>query len=140
MLSPEQIRALPAGPKLDRLVAERVMGWRVFELEEMMHDGNTPRPHCLVMPHGLQVFRESGDLSWFLPSSNIAAAWEAVEALSARDCCLLLETNGPQWFALFTFNDGHDTGSFAAPAAPEAICRAALAAPEARKRGTPQEG
>lgn len=127
-----------AGPQLDALVAEKVMGWRVFRLEQAMHDGNTPRPHCVYMPtpdgEALQVFRESGDLDWWQPSTKIEAAWEVVEKL--KIVVVPITTGG--WIARAGMDiprDGDEiwtggTGWSDADTAPLAICRAALRAQE----------
>jgi hypothetical protein len=132
-MNAEQIRALPAGPKLDRLVAERVMGGRVHLVSSGARgDRGTLYEH---------TSNEGGGGDRPLPhySSDLAAAWQLVDALSARGARLVLEDwSGlvPAWAALFTLADGHDTGQWAAPSAAEAICRAALAAEP--RRAPPQ--
>ena len=94
--------------ELDREVAEKVMGWRIPETwlySEMGHDG--------------EVLREVP-----LYSSSIEAAWLVMEKMREKGWsfgCSCIPTDDT-WIANF--------GSIyiSAPTAPEAICRAALAA------------
>lgn len=58
--------SLPAGPELDRLVAEKVMGFG--------DDDYIPPGRWHVRPNGVD--------DWFKPSTNIAHAWEVVEKMS----------------------------------------------------------
>lgn len=63
-LTREQILALQPGPALDRLVAERVMGWRVT-IGETSHPG---RVIAWPLPDHSGIC--------FEPSTDIVAAWE----------------------------------------------------------------
>lgn len=133
---------------LDVRMAEEVMGWKVFTLEQGLHDGNTPRPHCLRVgvPDGteaLKVFDVNGNIRWWLPSRNIADAIQVAEKLSETNNTLALEdwrSDRQRWGALFTLADGHDTGHYIADTAALAICQAADAviaqtAPAAQPEG-----
>lgn len=70
--TPAEIDALPAGPALDALVAERVMGW-------------VCPPATSVLPVRMWV-GPSGRVHPELPrfSTNIAAAWLVVERIGER--------------------------------------------------------
>ncbi len=131
---------LPAGPELDRLIAEKVMGW------EKDSSAFSPRAHQVIKlmkrlgakelfwwktgPGGLD-FR----IEW-APSTNIAHAWEVVGAIEARSqssedlsCLYLNRYDSEGWCATFALYGREDNGDWSgAPTAPLAICRAALAA------------
>lgn len=103
--------ALQAGREIDALVVERVMGWKVAKPEaaalRFVTMGDTLHPNHV--PHY---------------STDIAAAWEVVEALRARFV-----------FEMYDREDGSYVVKFGqevkrADTAPLAICRAALAAVE----------
>lgn len=136
----EDILALPAGPELDCLLAERVMGWRrlgcwanylpsmgvVFGLGERWHS---------VFPDPAKVYYRDGDTGrLWEPSASADDALRAADALAARGAHLTLEdwrglTHAPApWAALFDLSDGHDTGHAVGETAPHAICLAALLA------------
>ena len=109
--------SLPAGPGLDRLVAEKVMG---FVSEDYVPPG---RWHC----------RPDGREEWFQPSTNIAHAWEVVERLDAQGWdvvvinCTGCHGEAGRWAADIV-NDEHGAIGVHADTAPLAICLAALAA------------
>ena len=127
------IDELPAGPELDALVAEKVMGWYSNELVWCDKGGSV----------GYWVsdevrFREGGHWPAFHPSTDIKAAWEVVENLKS-----LSGIGG--WFSIevpsgdivragFQSHLGH-AGEWRhrsnATSAPLAICRAALKTVEA---------
>ena len=113
-MTPKEIDKLEAGPELDALVAEHVMGWRwaVAECEApSLNDGRCQKPN------GAFVLN-------FKPSRDIAAAWQAVEKFNNYDW--KLESHGEgETFTIY--KDGtHYSGDGAG--APLAICRAALKA------------
>lgn len=114
----EQVLALPAGPALDELIAERVMGWTRRDGPVFSHESRWQAP---------------GVKGWdWLPeySTDIAAAWQVVEKLRAG--CIHMR------LTLSNHEDGRYTCTFdkpmneiyhaAADAAPLAVCRAALLA------------
>lgn len=114
--------------EIDRLIAEKVMGFTWAALVKFEHEGKT---------HTGVAMTESA--AYVLPhySSDIAAAWEVVEKLKARLCeepdTLALEYRGGTWqagFKYFSHEDGWDYGDNAGKAdtAPLAICLAALKA------------
>lgn len=111
---------MPAGPELDRLIAEKVMGWEYSAAYNayFLSDGKRER--------------EPSDWS---PSTNIAQAWEVVEHMT--------QTTKETWefrstttlhTAIFEFDGGRDRpwkpGQYVGDALtmPLAICRAALRA------------
>lgn len=69
--------ALPAGPELDALVAEKVMGWkRGKAITRHERDSSSDyEEYVWLSVEGHVAARR------FRPSSNIAAAWEVVERL-----------------------------------------------------------
>ena len=118
---------MPAGAEMDRLVAEKVMGWR-------------PAPGTYLNEHGDEFscelwvwdgYKDDRDFAqevkrWH-PSTNIAHAWEVVERLCEGDS---------RWaFSLSRDGDNDYHAKFFGPVslgvaakAPLAICRAALVA------------
>lgn len=131
--------------ELEVEVAVKVMGWPVYTLEQALHDGNTPRPHCLLtlVPDGtkaLRVFDTNGNLYWWRPARDIAAAWLVVEKLRER---FRVEVDMPggkrsegDGVEVMLWSDfweqDHPDHIGMADTAPLAICKAALAAAEAR--------
>lgn len=80
----EQIEAMPAGPEMDALVAERVMGWWADANGEWNSNPDLPKLMGVVAPD-----TSFCDLPVWQPSSDIAAAWEVVEKLSDKLWCEL---------------------------------------------------
>lgn len=116
---------MPAGPELDRLVAEMVMGWKLRPDGMAYHGGATGWrvPHPGAVPP-----------AQFSPSTNIANAWEVVERMAPR---LRIQKGGhTPYYAIHRTELGYVAGYWTAvpfltsPAdtAPLAICRAALKA------------
>jgi len=148
----KEIIRLKPGPELDRLVAEKVMGWiepadaempRVWlrweegekryvwagwwiEEPPKDEDGNIPSAWLLA-----------GNKKWS-PSTDIAAAWEVVERLSSR-CFIQIHNQVASFMPLWnvSFESREDMkflGSANAETVPLAICRAALAVMEHNKK------
>jgi len=124
----EEILKLEPGSELDRLVAERVMGWQEssdFAIEKETGD-------LLKIDLSDSIFK--GLWKWS-PSTDIAAAWEVVrKMLDSGWGCEIYSPNNPyalenadKWFVVFAKSEQPD---FRARAlfAPLAICRAALLA------------
>lgn len=98
---------MPAGCTLDKLVAEKVMGWR----EE---DG-----YYYDVKGGIRSL-----LYDFNPSVDIASAWEVVEKLDLFRKYYLTHDSIDEWSI---YLHDYDMEWFAGgPTAPVAICRAAL--------------
>ena len=121
-----KIEEMEAGPEMDALVAEQVMGWHWGEAE----DGVATWTHT-----------DSG-IAWavaeptFSPSTNIADAWQVVEKLIGLGYWISLSHNGNQHAACWDFRlcdrATESKREIAIEAtAPLAICRAALKAVEA---------
>ena len=137
-MTDEEIDKLEEGPELDRLVAERVMGWTYDEPRWLTSDGK---------PTGW-----NGDAHRiFSPSTDIAAAWVVITQAQAfllkagdipGDWVALLGSgidDKPFWSASFgcldpmdwrdaTERDHSDCVHGDADSSPLAICRAALKA------------
>ena len=107
-----------AGPVLDRLVAVKVMGWTLEEKGKWCrwnkNDGN-----------GGTWFPFADGRSLFGPSTNIANAWEVVEAM--EDWLLSLYEDTPGTWAA-AFESGNRKVQCVAATPSLAICRAALRA------------
>ena len=103
------VLAMSAGPEMDALAAERILGLKL-------------------------LYDYQGSLLTFLPacSTSMDGAMMLVNALSARGCGLILEDwrnleNAPApWAASFDLPDGHDTGHAMGQTAAEAACKACL--------------
>lgn len=109
---------MPAGPEMDRLVAEKVMGWHARGFDGKRHDWYD----------GHDFIR---GWSYWNPSTNIAHAWEVVVE-RMRDhsrffnVCQRLEVC---WCEVVDY-EGMPLDRTKAETAPLAICRAALKALE----------
>lgn len=144
---------MDVGRELDAEVAERVMGLRVVardwpcgynydgcEREAWSWPEEPPPMHfepwpVYVTERGTWPARR---LEPIVPvsaySTDIAAAWLVVEKLAAQGLRLSLDAfGGDPWWAEFADEKWERGAQATAPTAPEAICRAALAAME----GTP---
>ena len=98
----DEIERMPAGPEMDAMVAEKVMGCRGL----FRHSDGTPLCEC----HGLRPVPRY--------STSIAAAWEVVR--KARSICIDRGRDYATYQCCFN-------GSISvADPAPLAICRAAL--------------
>ncbi len=128
---------LPAGAELDRLVAERVMGWRWHQPPKYDYHGPLPEQGAVLVPPG---FDEKG-FEWppkgvipvgffcsaFNPSTNIAHAWEVVEKMNAAGLWQLLSQDWAfNWCCGFAKAGEFGPSGGWCDTAPLAICRAAL--------------
>jgi len=126
----EEILKLEAGPELDRLVAEKVIGWEEGKDFDCSGEGT-----LIHYPFRNRVLSKK-----WSPSTDIAAAWEVVRRV--------FELKPTLGFVLFTDISGHCRAAFYdileyidqvvpvseiddAETVPLAICRAALLAVEA---------
>lgn len=123
-----EILALQPGRELDALVAEKVMGW------PPIGEGEPYRLHQHrggVIANGIPQRFNSGviPLTW-QPSTDIAAAWQVVEAMRPEYGFWIDGDDG----YIVEFQHGmpgmtdYRHGRAFAPTAPEAICKAALLA------------
>ena len=123
---------MEAGPQLDRLVAERVMGW------EYVIDGEgTGWIDTATEQFIAKYSHEDPSQPEIEPppfSTHIASAWEVVEKLKTNGMLINLDDDGEGWeVEIFEVNtvgrSGHcvEWDSYASKA-PLAICRAALKA------------
>lgn len=110
---------LDAGPEMDRLCVEKVMGW---QKEKWDRNGNRSS--------GVLWSTEEGARhpAAFCPSTNIAHAWEVVERMRQRS--LFANVMQRQEVAHCTFEDydGLEVSRWKAKTAPLAICKAAIKA------------
>jgi len=117
----EEILRMKASPELDRLVAERVMGWREGQKETLQS-----------LKCGIGILGEKA-----LPrySTDIAEAWKVVDKmLDGGWACEIYSPNNPyaledtdKWAVVFARCELLDHRAEAS-SAPLAICRAALLA------------
>lgn len=131
MVAPDHFQAvtkLIPGPVLDRLVAEKVMGWEPFgELSEI-------GAQCYASLDGTRRV-SPGRSSDFEPSANIAHALEVVGHFAGKLHDFSLNFYGDMWMAGFGEHDpcgcmklNGDPSSISGDTAPHAICLAALKA------------
>lgn len=123
----EQILVEPAGRQMDAWVAEWVMEWKVTDDKLFAFSHNTKKGYMLGQ-HADIAFVET-----FMPSSDIAAAWQVVEKLTANEWSSQFEFNKFCWWILFfridpVLPEEISEGVGEADTAPLAICRAALLA------------
>jgi hypothetical protein len=138
---------MPAGAEIDALVATRVMGWPTIGMNTPFREAGNA--------HGVVVREDDGwlkpmrfarvgdacplDDSW-RPSTDIAAAWQVVEAVIHRgryvhddnrdgmtDCRLMFHPYDRTWECRFSWSSAYsvEASDFSLPLA---ICRAALLA------------
>ncbi len=115
---------LPAGPELDRLIAEKVMGWK-WDAGQNWYAGSS----------GAGTSPRTG----FWPSSNIAHAWEVLGKMECPQLTRIESDSIPDgeggeiaihqcWrCSCETFREGASV-AVEADTAPHAICLTALAA------------
>ena len=133
----DEILKMEAGEEMDRLVAEKVMGWKIFK-----HDyipigtqdeiwGCDNGVHFIKgIPYKLDTTTSEGNLyshSWknWEPSINILAAWEVVEKMNYLQ---ILHLSSGEWQVVFSKTISDIFHLAYAETAPLAICRAALLA------------
>lgn len=120
------------GPELDALVAEKVMGRK----REHEFDNDSDDPTCYYCNAYLSSRGRpcAGDPPY---STDIAAAWEVVEHMIERDMRVNVSTcyqpdDGTPWICTLERHESQigDPNKWTeyAETAPEAICKAALAA------------
>ena len=113
----EQILTLEEGARLDRLIAEEIMGWH--ENQGRKEWFNSDSKYTGYVVQGPVKYPKDT----FNPSTDIYDAWRIVEKLgnSSLQCC----AGGSKilWYVSFSF--GREA---TAKEAPLAICRAALLA------------
>jgi hypothetical protein len=80
---------IPAGPELDRLIAEKVMGWEL----ERTKDGRFERWNrkdgngCAWYP--MPKIGEHHGEHWFAPSTNMAHAIDVMNAVTSKITCFV---------------------------------------------------
>jgi hypothetical protein len=74
-----QAHNMSAGPELDALLAEKVMGWRRFD--NWSQTMGKERPFFLVGESGVIVYRHPDLGKSWSPSKNMADAWDVVEKI-----------------------------------------------------------
>jgi hypothetical protein len=115
---------MEAGPELDRIVAEKVMGWKLLP-------GPTPKSSLWALP-GDRIM----GVEWS-PSTNIEAAWMIIDHFAARPqpndhLPIELKMIDVDLWECAIWADGGESAlvgyTAKAPTAPHAICLAALRA------------
>ena len=122
----EEILKLEPGPELDRLMAEKVMGWK------RTTEGAPPGCAYWKDDDGFVRANETpgGSLNWN-PSTDIAAAWQVVEKLASKGIVVVIESEGAlnNIYEVLFHRWGSDAiVGIARGSICEAICRAALLA------------
>jgi hypothetical protein len=131
-LSEEDIMKMEAGPDLDRLIAEKVMGFTLYTDLFYMYRWNDSRHLNFPCDLNLTILQ-------FNPSRNIKMAWEVIEKI--KDSFILNLCYTDEWcchLLQFDQKPGETEEDFAeiinieinatAKTAPEAISKAALLA------------
>lgn len=116
--------------EIDKLVAEKVMGW-VAGGNGYWHDpARGPADASFVGSTRWTIYGPDGDGEFvnFRPSEDIAAAWEVVEAFPCEDVFLgsAHDVQSNRWQWCVSFNNPEDIAY--ADTMPLAICLAALKA------------
>lgn len=121
-----KIADMPSGPDMDRLVAEKVMGWKW---------GQTGADYCgwggakSYPGEGWNRKNDAHRGNWY-PSSDIANAWDVVEHMNRKTGGFMVQDWGEKFLVGFGPADpaGVRRNVATADAASLAICRAALLA------------
>lgn len=127
---------LPPGPGLDALVAERVMGWERLEGQELL-DRLWPDNYPSQNKHQERVWvrrgtdevmacKECGTIPSY--STEIAAAWEVVEAVKFYNMAIKWDADGAWLSGIPNPFWGVPVHEGRGDSVPHAICLAALAA------------
>lgn len=126
-MTKEEILAMEAGPEMNALVAEKVMGWIWIDGEYGHPTEKGPFNDCECPSHSYQ--------KTLLPrySTDIAAAWEVVNKLGRKSINKIAAETGLATFLLVQYPNGTWKANFSgyrtsveADTVPLAICRAAL--------------
>ena len=119
-MTKDEIQVIPAGPEMDMLVAQNVMGWTIGPEEEIwdQHMHFKQKVQCWLSPAILEYWI----VGKFNPSSDISAAWEVVEKMQSMGYCF--DADGNARVKRIRFGIGQEIGE--AETMPLAICRAAL--------------
>jgi len=130
-----EIDEMVAGPELDRLVAEEVMGWHLA-----LGDWNSEllRRSQVWLNESGAYMREAENSGIggrpFKPSTDISAAWEVVERFRQHGGQPLVYWDADKQRWLAGMGDDFLSDTWSAWTAPLAICRAALKARRAAKK------
>jgi len=123
----EEILALEAGRELDALVAKKVMGWHLVRWADETDGGRVWKGDAgeYRAPYSVDP-----NPKWrWSPSTDIAAAWEVVDALMDNGIGLpQIFHDGQLWVASVSDCTRKKSNMASALTAPLAICRAALLA------------
>ena len=135
----EEILALEPGPELDRLVAERVMGWKAWRNSVPHHWAREEQG--VLVPTGWTINGETNCGPVWSPSTDIVAALEALlHVMEAHGYDVMIEsvsyvetateTNGIAWMVVLDpFDRARDqVKAESSHSLPLAICRAVLLA------------
>ena len=130
---------MDAGRELDKLVAEKVMGFYNVQLVPLVTDEDKED----YEEDGVKLFGGCGSAHWMhVPhySTMIAAAWEVVEKLRKQMCCLRIVSDHEYLWEVYGIKDPDDSDhenpvivqwkvyASSEDSAPLAICLAALKA------------
>ena len=118
-MNKDRLLAIPAGPGLDRLVAEKIMGWAVHFRNSALY--------CPAHERDSAMTTCPATVSEWRPSRDIGDAWRVVAQMGELGAAgaFQLDCSPPilGFWASFGLSAAH------ASSAPEAICRAALLSP-----------
>ena len=102
--------------KIDKLIAEKVMGWKLIERSLRDSEG-----------HYDALCWDKGNMeeSYFRPSTKLEHAWKVVECLRENEVYLQIYTNGMEGYEV-VYLDDLEIASFKSDSISMAICLAAL--------------
>ena len=129
-MTPQAIDAMVAGRELDRLVAEKVMGWKNLKWQDQRSEngwitpagfyGNGPKGECFLS----RSF-----------STDSAAAWQVKRKITESGIWGFHLTNDGNAWSHVSFTSGTDEYEGEGDTDEEAICRAAWKAAQHGQRG-----
>jgi hypothetical protein len=132
----DEILNMPAGEEIDKLIAEKVMGWHIQEEKggrNQWLDSDGHYQHMVSRYDGYEDAEDFETICWH-PSESILWAWEVVEFLRRRfwSTNIVCWDFSDKWVITCEHRTGHGepkkTLYADAETAPLAICRAALLA------------
>ena len=125
----ENLAPPDAGPALDAMIAEQVMGWTVNRTSDRhWHTvGPTGRERDILIGRDCCAGQHNYDSQAFCPSTDIASAWLVVEAMRERGFYFSLSNQGPERRWLAVFASDASVGDAEEISVALTICKASLA-------------
>jgi hypothetical protein len=126
----DEIMKLEAGEEIDRLVAEKIMGWHLVKRtqgrDEWRSNLDDRYQHLASRYDGYEDAEDFHTICWH-PSESILWAWEVVEQMQEKAFYVCISTHFISGFDCVMQKSGIDIRA-SAETSSLAICRAALLA------------